>query len=84
MWQAIVGAIVALVPPIVGAIETLFGKKKAAGAEKLNAVIQLVLNGLAVGKIIVPQDIGEAETQLVQDIANAVVKYNNAKGFFTH
>jgi len=84
MWAAIVGAIVTLVPPIVGAIETLFGKKKAAGAEKLNAVVQLVLNGLAVGKVIVPQDIGEAETELVRDIANAVVKYNNTKGIFAH
>ena len=84
MWGVIISAVLALVPGIVQAVETLFSKQPKSGSEKLNASVQLVLQGLAVGHIIDPQQIGQPETDLATEISNAIVKYNNARGIFAH
>jgi hypothetical protein len=84
MWGVIISAVLALIPGIVQAVETLFANRPKSGTEKLNASVQLVLQGLAVGHIIDPQHIGQPETDLATEISNAIVKYNNARGIFTH
>lgn len=84
MWGILVSAIVQMLPNIIGAVETLFSKKPKSGAEKLNATTQLVLNGLALAKIVDPAQIGQPEIDLAQDVSSAIVKYNNARGIFAH
>jgi hypothetical protein len=82
MWGLLVTALISSLPQIIGAVETLFGHKPKSGAEKLNAVQQLVINGLAYAKIVDPKDIGDAEMTLARKVTDAVVEYNNVKGIF--
>jgi len=84
MWTVVIQAILAFGPGIVQAVEALFSKKPRSGADKLNASIQLILQGLAVAHVIDPEQIGQPETDLATEISNAIVKYNNARGIFTH
>jgi len=84
MFAAIVTAVLTLLPGIVQAFETLFSKQPKSGAQKLNAGVQLTLQGLAVAHLIDPQQIGQPETDLATEISNAIVKYNNARGVFAH
>ena len=84
MFAGILQVILMFGPGIVQAVEGLFSHKPKSGAEKLNASVQLILQGLAVAHIIDPQQIGQAETDLATEISNAVVKYSNARGIFAH
>lgn len=83
MWELIVRAVITLIPMLVKGVESFKNWGAKAGADKLNTVTQMALNGLAVAHVIDPQHIGEPETTLVQDVSNAIVKYYNARGVFT-
>lgn len=82
MFAGILQAILMFGPGIITAVESLFSHKPKSGSEKLNASVQLILQGLAVGHIIDPQHIGQPETDLASDVSNAIVKYYNARGVF--
>ena len=84
MFTAILQAALIFGPSIVQAVERLFSHKPKSGADKLNASVQLILQGLAVAHVIDPQQIGQPETDLATEISNAVVKYSNARGIFAH
>lgn len=83
MWELIVRAVITLIPMLVKGVEGFKNWGNKAGADKLNTVTQMALNGLAVAHVIDPQHIGEPETTLVQDVSTAIVKYYNKRGVFT-
>ncbi len=84
MWGILVSALVPLLPSLILQIESLFSSKPKSGAQKLATVQQLALEAVTLAGIIDPKHIGQNEETLVQDITNAIVKYNNARGVFTH
>lgn len=83
MWTALIPILLQALPSIVSAVETLFGKQPKSGAAKLNAGTQMVIQGLTIAHVIDPAQIGDPEVALAQDIQNAIVKYNNARGIFS-
>ena len=84
MWASLVMTLVPMLPTFISAIESLFSPKPKSGPQKLAAVQQLALQAVSLAGIIDPKQIGQNEQTLVQDITNAIVKYNNARGVFTH
>jgi hypothetical protein len=84
MFTLILEAIVKFGPPIVAGVEALFSHKAKSGTQKLSLTVDLVLEGLEAAEVIDSKDIGQPEIDLATGISNAIVKYNNDRGIFSH
>src|SRR6266571_1953267 len=86
----LIPALIQFLPGIIFSIESLSSHKKSVtgepmpGPDKLNAVTTLAMTALQLANIVDPKHIGQAEAELAQDVANAIVTYNNKRNIFTH
>ena len=90
MLPVLLPVLLQVMPGFVISIEELSHHKAAAtgkpmtGAEKLNTVTSLAMTLLQAASIVDPKHVGQSEVALAQEVTNAIVKYSNAKGAFTH
>jgi len=74
------------IPSLVHGVESLVGhnSQPLSGEQKLQTVVQMVMTGLTAAGVVLPNEVGDKEKQLVTDVTNDVVAYFNAKGIFNH